>query len=181
MNRFYPFLWFGIAFLASCASPLMNQPSPTPTCYPQPQTTGEKYVAPVILATPPARLQPGQTLTIGFSGNYLITNNAIICAGTIVRYAHSDNLPGFIWEERTIEVRLDDRPLTTARCGYTCRVEVTMPRDLAAGTHKLIVRAPREAITFLVEADSTNRIPTATPTRPLGPEAATPTAESGTR
>lgn len=163
MNRLYLFAWLVFAILSACTAPLTYEPSPTPTCFPRGEATGEKYIGPTVVATPPSRIQPGQTLVFEFSGHYLIGNYSIICAGTVTGYTHGDNLPGFTWAERRVQVQLDDRVLVTSKCAYNCRVDVPIPSDLAPGTHTLTVLAPWQALTFRVQADATNRAPPPTP------------------
>jgi hypothetical protein len=136
--------------LAACSSPSSPAPVPTPTCYPRPEATGEKIIGPTVEASPPAQASPGQVITIRFSGNYIIVNNAIVCGETVVRHAHSDELPVFNWD-RTVEVSLDEQPLTTVECGYQCQVDVTIPQDIPSGAHELILNTNWESISFALQ------------------------------
>jgi hypothetical protein len=63
-------------------------------------------------STPPKQVSTGQVLTLVFSGDYIIGNNAIVCDGEVVRYRFSDQLPSFSWE-RTVRVLLDEQVLAT--------------------------------------------------------------------
>lgn len=131
--------------LAACADPppapaLTATPLPSPTCYPLPQPTGEKYLPPTIEAAPPMQVSPGQTITVTFSGGYIILNNAITCGETVVEYKYSDELPNFTWDRR-VEVWWDDQVLATVQCAYRCRVETAVPQDASPGAHQLSVDA----------------------------------------
>ena len=137
-----------LLLLIACTAPVSQTPWPTPTCYLQPLPTGEKIIGPTVEVTPPAPVSAGQVITVVFSGNYLIANNRIICGeDRVVEERHSDQLPFFRWE-RIVEVRLDEQALTSLECGYTCRVEVTIPEGTPAGVHKLVILAGWKTMIF---------------------------------
>jgi hypothetical protein len=122
----------------ACTAQTLPGITSTPTCYPQPQPTGEKIIKPTIESRPPVQVSPGQVIKIVFSGGYVILNNAITCGGSVVRYMHSDEFPSFDWK-RTVKVLLGENTLTTADCEYTCEVEAMIPDDVKMGTQKLIL------------------------------------------
>ncbi len=120
-----------------------STPDPTPTCYLQPQPTGEKYIPANIETPAPAQVQPGQPISIHFSGGYIILNNARVCGeNNIVGYIYDDELPSFSYR-RTVQVSLDDNTLTTAECDNECAIEVIIPAGTAPGIHQLILQIPR--------------------------------------
>ena len=144
-------IWLSIGLLwllRDCSAPTSVTPVVTPTCYPRPEPTGEKIIRPTIETAPTAQVAPGQTVTVVFSGSYLVANNALVCGGDqVVGHVYSDQLPGFRWE-RTVEVRLDERVLNTVECGQTCKIEVTLPTDVAPGAHRLILIANGTRLSF---------------------------------
>jgi len=134
--------------LSACYPPPSPPPQSTPTCYPRPQPTGEKIVGATVEAPPPTQVSPAQTITLTLSGGYIIANNAIVCGeSSVVRYAFSDELPGFSWD-RSVDVMLDASTVASIHCGYECRVEVTIPADTAPGPHQLVVRTGLERVNF---------------------------------
>ena len=136
-----------VLLLAACASQTPQPPSITPTCYPLPQATGEKYIGPTVEAGPARQVMPGQVITVAFSGNYLIVNNAVVCGDSVVGYKHSDELPSFRWQ-RSVRVLLDGQMLKEVECGYTCQLEVTIPQDTSPGAHSLMVDTNWEDLSF---------------------------------
>lgn len=134
--------------LSACYLPIPPTPEPTPTCYPRPEPTGEKVIGATIEAPPPGHISPAQTITITLSGSYMIANNAIVCGeNNILRHVHSDELPGFSWD-RSGKVMLDAATIASFNCGYTCRVEVTIPADTPPGPHRLALQAGWERVDF---------------------------------
>jgi hypothetical protein len=133
-------IWIAGLSLSFTACTAQTTPgiTPTPTCYPKPQPTGEKIIKPTVETRPPVQVSPGQVVKIVFSGGYVILNNAITCGETVVRYMHSDELPSFDWT-RTVEVLLDGNALTTAECEYTCEIDAKIPEDVKPGTQKLVL------------------------------------------
>lgn len=122
---------------------------PTPTCYPLAQPTGEKVILATVEATPPAQVIPGQTVTVDFSGSYLIANNAIICGeNEIAGYAYSDELTSNYNWDRQVSIKLNEQVLDTITCGYTCEIEVTIPDNLSPGIYQLVLSSYLEDITF---------------------------------
>lgn len=122
---------------------------PTATCYPVVQATGEKIIYPTVEATPPARLASGQTITVTFSGDYVILNNAIVCGEDgIVGYVYSDELyPDYNWE-RQVTIQLNEQTLDSISCDYTCRIEVMIPDDTLPGAYQLVLSPPFLDISF---------------------------------
>jgi len=122
---------------------------PAATCYPVIQPTGEKIIYPTVEATPPAQLESGQTVTVTFSGDYIIFNNAIVCAeDEIVGYAYSDELdPNYNWE-RQVTVQLNEQALDRITCDYTCQVEVMIPGHTLPGDYQLVLSPPFLDISF---------------------------------
>jgi hypothetical protein len=139
-----------VLLLAACASQTRQQPMGTPTCYPLPQATGEKYIEPTVEAGPARQVMPGQVITVAFSGNYLIVNNAIVCGDTVAGYKHSDELPSFDWQ-RPVRVLLDGQALKEVQCGYDCQLAVTIPLDSVPGAHVLRLATNREDLRFDLE------------------------------
>jgi hypothetical protein len=91
---------------------------------------------------------PGQTVTVVFSGSYLIGNNALVCGSEqVVGHAYSDELPGFRWE-RAVDVYLDERVLNTVECGQVCTIEVTIPLDVVPGAYHLILTTGGARLSF---------------------------------
>lgn len=142
---------FGLTLLACTASPTttpsppgFSSPtlSPEPTCYLIPQPTGEKIIPVTIGTPPPPQAQPGETITLSFSGGYLIVNNARICGDNeIVGYIYADELPGFSYQ-RTVRASIDNESLAELDCDYDCCVEVTIPVTASQGSHRLRVGPP---------------------------------------
>lgn len=127
---------FGVWFKFLLVTPVTRIQSAT--CYPEPQVTNEKIIMPTIESPPPVQASPGQVITIIFSGNYIIFNNAIVCDDTVVRYEYSDEIPDFNWD-RSINLFLDEQVLASIECGYTCKIEAIIPKDILLGEHKLVI------------------------------------------
>ena len=129
-----------LALLAACAAPAPGPPSatPAPTCYPRPEPTGEKWIDPTVVATPVPQVRPGQTISLTFSGGYVVGHYSIVCGTEVVEYRFADELPGHTWQ-RQVEVRLDDRVLASAACEYDCTVNAAIPADVAPGRYRLTV------------------------------------------
>jgi hypothetical protein len=125
-------------------------PSPTATCYLQPQPTGEKVIPVQIEATPPAQAWPGESISIHFSGGYIILNNARVCGeNNIVGYVYADELPSFSYQ-RTVRVFMDDDLLAAVECNNTCGLELVIPTDTSLGMHQLRLQTPHSE-TFDIE------------------------------
>lgn len=127
-------------------------PAPSPTCYLEPQPTGEKYIPPKIDPSPLAQAHPGDEISLHFSGGYIIGNNARVCGDDITGYVYSDDLPSYTYSQRTITVSLEDNTLTTVECGYECTLEFVIPPDMPLGARELIVNSIYfSEITFDIE------------------------------
>jgi hypothetical protein len=117
-------------------------PSPTATCYLQPQPTGEKVIPIQIETPPPAQAQPGESISIHFSGGYTILNNARVCGeNNIVEYVYADELPSFSYQ-RTVRVLMDDDLLAAVECNNKCRIALVIPADTSLGMHQLRLQTP---------------------------------------
>lgn len=136
--------------LGACFLQVRQAIAPAPLCYLQPQATGEKIILPTIEATPAAEIATASDIVIVFSGNFLIINNAVICGEVIERYVHSDTLPDFSWD-RQVEVLIGERLLTTVKCGYTCRIEASIPADLLSGVYQLTLKTNYQTIRFDIQ------------------------------
>lgn len=138
LGRGWPLL--AVAPLALLAAACLGPPGPppAPTCYPQPQATGEKVIGLTLEAPPATQVEAGQALTLTISGRYVIPNVAIVCGDEIARYRHADDFPEWSWD-RPVHIALDGQPLATFTCGYTCPISVTIPASTAPGPHSLEV------------------------------------------
>jgi hypothetical protein len=137
--------------LTHCAARVPPSPAPTPTCYPRPEATGEKYIPATIEPSSPLQAAPGEAIAIHITGGYLIVNNAIVCGeGNVTGYVHADRLPGFTWD-RTVLARLDGLEISRTTCGYTCRAEIVIPAGASPGVHQLEVRAGAGMATFAIQ------------------------------
>lgn len=144
-------LWALIACNNIEAEIVSPVPEPSPTCEIQPQATGEKLIFATVEAYPAFEYAPGDIVSLTFSGNYLITNNAIICGeeSEIVGYIFSDQLDRWSWE-REVTVSLGDRELKRIQCGYTCEIEVVIPQDALLSGYTLVVNSWVEDISFQI-------------------------------
>jgi hypothetical protein len=116
--------------------------SPDSKCYLLPQPTGEKIIPVTIGTPPPPQAQPGETISLSFSGGYLIVNNARVCGDNeVVGYIYADELPGFSYR-RTVRVSIDKKTLAELECDYDCRVEVTIPDSTGQGLYRLRLGPP---------------------------------------
>jgi hypothetical protein len=139
---------FLLAWLvATCQAQTPPPVAVTPTCFPRPEATGEKFIGPTVEATPPAQVTQGQVLTVTFSGAYVIGNNAILCAAEVMGHIYSDVLPGFDWN-RKIVILLDGQTLETAECAYTCQVKVPLPQNISPGSHQLTLLTGFDRLNF---------------------------------
>lgn len=127
-----------LALLAACTAPAPGPPSPAPTCYPRPEPTGEKWIDTTVVATPAPQVRPGQTISLTFSGGYVVVHYSVVCGTEVVGYRFADELPGHTWQ-RHVEVRLDERVLAVAACDYTCNIVAGIPEDVPPGPHRLTV------------------------------------------
>lgn len=129
-----------LALLAACTAPAPGPPSttPAPTCYPRPEPTGEKWIDATVVATPAPQVGPGETISLTFSGGYVVVHYSVVCGTEVVGYRFADELPGYTWQ-RHVEVRLDERVLATAACDYTCTIVAGIPADVAPGRYRLTI------------------------------------------
>jgi hypothetical protein len=150
-------LWVLIACNDIEAEIVTPAPEPSPTCETQPQPTGEKVILATVEAYPAFEYAPGDVVSLTFSGNYLITNNAIICGEEheIVGYIYSDQLDRWSWE-REVTVSLGDRELERIRCEYTCEIEAAIPEDTLPNGYTLIVNSWIEDISFQIVVTEPN-------------------------
>lgn len=116
-------------------------PVPTPACTPVPQMTGEKIIRPTVEATPHPQIAPGETLSLTFSGDYLIQNNQLVCGENrevVDYYLSNDELPGWSWKREVI-IWLGEQELQRVDCYFTCNIEVEIPADTLPGEYRLKV------------------------------------------
>lgn len=128
-------------------------PMPSPTCYLQPQPTGEKVIPPTIEPPSPLQVQPGDEISLHYSGGYIIGNNARICGdNNIVGYIYSDDLPSYTYSQRTVMVSFEDNTITTVECEYECTIDLVIPVDIPLGGGELRLHASSFGdVTFDIE------------------------------
>lgn len=122
---------------AVTGTPHLTEAGPTPTCYLQPMPTGEKIVKATIEAAPPAQAQPGDALSLRFSGGYVAVNNARMCGAEVVGYVHDDELatPRVI---RHVTIRLNDQVLAERDgCPADCQLDFIIPVETPPGRYML--------------------------------------------
>jgi hypothetical protein len=113
-----------------------NAPSPatTPSCTPVPMPTGEHIFPLEFDIAPPTNVFVGQPIQIEFSGGILVAPTGQQCGDDF-----SILFPNLATAEATlryVQVKIDGGIVQTQRCGYDCRLSVTVHR-LTPGEHLL--------------------------------------------
>lgn len=152
--RYLLWVLIPVILLATCyvvsSSSLQKNTDSTPPKTPCIALTGERDYRIEVVTSPPDTAQPGDKLRIAFTGGYYDILPACELRGGQYYYNYP-TVTELSDQSRTVVVYLDDQEVAAVECRYECSVEFSLPTDVDAGMHKIVVRpsswlyTPREA------------------------------------
>lgn len=134
-------------FLLAFTCPLLNlwseKHESTTNASPQLTTpcivlTGEHLYPVEMVRRPPATVHPGDTVTITFTGGYMLMPTCEKRDGKeYYHYPTMQELSEINW--RTAIAQLDEKDLASIRCGHECQINFVLPAETKIGQHTLTV------------------------------------------